>query len=184
MARSTKRLLEETLISLLEKKSLNEITVKELVEQAGVNRQTFYYNFKDIYDLLEWLFEERSKQLVEYCARVDDWREGFLETFRRLQKNRRLILNACGSLSRPTVERYLKTAFSAIIAPIIAERAAGLNILKEDLEFVTQMYVMGYVGLVFEWLDNGMTEQTGLYLDKFLKLVDGSAEYVLLKMAN
>ena len=56
MAIATKKLLADGLKELLEKKTLDKITVKELVATCGVNRQTFYYNFQDIYELLEWIF--------------------------------------------------------------------------------------------------------------------------------
>ena len=58
MAYATRQLLANSLKKLLQKKPLEKITIKELVEDCGVNRQTFYYNFQDIYDLLAWIFKE------------------------------------------------------------------------------------------------------------------------------
>ncbi len=43
--------------------TLNKITVKEIVNRCGVNRQTFYYHFRDIYDLLDWMFINEGKNL-------------------------------------------------------------------------------------------------------------------------
>ena len=54
MAKNTKLSLSTALLELLEAKPLDKITVTELVKKCGVNRQTFYYNFRDIYDLVEW----------------------------------------------------------------------------------------------------------------------------------
>ena len=64
MAIATKKLLADGLKELLGKKTLDKITVKELVTACGVNRQTFYYNFQDIYELLEEI-------LTEYIQDVD-----------------------------------------------------------------------------------------------------------------
>ena len=58
LAPSTKLALANALKKLLQKKFLDDITVKELVEECEVNRQTFYYHFQDIYDLVEWACEE------------------------------------------------------------------------------------------------------------------------------
>lgn len=184
MARSTKRLLADSLKKLLEKKTLDDITVKEIVELSGVNRQTFYYNFQDIYDLLEWIFDEESHRLIEEFDPEKDWSRGFTEVFKYLEDNRRLILNACQSLNRQSVENYLKICFSSFVSPIIRKKAEGTHVTDENLEFVTQLYVLGYVGLVFEWVDNGMTEGDELFLDKFIALVNGSTEYVLSKMTD
>ena len=57
MASSTKESLAAALKQLMNVKPIGKITVKELVEICGVNRQTVYYHFDDVYDLLEWVFE-------------------------------------------------------------------------------------------------------------------------------
>lgn len=51
MAHTTKRTLSETLKKILQEKSLDKVTVVDIVEASAINRQTFYYHFKDIYDL-------------------------------------------------------------------------------------------------------------------------------------
>ena len=53
MSNLTKKALRETMIKALNERPLDKIKVKELVEECGVNRNTFYYHYKDIYELLE-----------------------------------------------------------------------------------------------------------------------------------
>ena len=65
MSEITKKALAETLKKLLSKNKLNKITIKEITEDCGVNRQTFYYHFKDIYDLLEWIYKNEVIQEIE-----------------------------------------------------------------------------------------------------------------------
>lgn len=57
MLDTTKRALETSLKNLLLKKPVNKITINDITEDCGVNRATFYYHFKDIYDLIEWSCE-------------------------------------------------------------------------------------------------------------------------------
>ena len=54
MSQMTKRALVASLKELMAEKPLDKITVTDLTEHCGVNRMTFYYHFKDIYDLVEW----------------------------------------------------------------------------------------------------------------------------------
>lgn len=56
MAQFTKTAIIESFLHLLETRSIEKITVKDIVEDCGVNRKTFYYYFKDIYDLTESVF--------------------------------------------------------------------------------------------------------------------------------
>ena len=53
MSQTTKRALEASLKKLLLQKPLNKITINDITEDCGVNRMTFYYHFKDIYDLVD-----------------------------------------------------------------------------------------------------------------------------------
>ena len=58
MSQTTKRALEASLKKLLLRKPLNKITISDITEDCGVNRMTFYYHFKDIYDLVDWILME------------------------------------------------------------------------------------------------------------------------------
>ena len=61
MSQVTKRALEASLKNLLLKKPLSKITINDITEDCGINRMTFYYHFKDIYDLVEWSCRGRQK---------------------------------------------------------------------------------------------------------------------------
>ena len=56
MSQITKKALAQSLKNLLLKKPLNKITINDITDDCGINRMTFYYHFKDIYDLLEWIY--------------------------------------------------------------------------------------------------------------------------------
>ena len=60
----TKAAIKATFISLLNKKPLNKITVKEIVEECGINRNSFYYHFDDIPSLLEEILVEEADRFV------------------------------------------------------------------------------------------------------------------------
>lgn len=64
MSEVTKKALEQSLKNLLLKKPLTKITINDITEDCGINRMTFYYHFKDIYDLVEWsCLEDQEKRL-------------------------------------------------------------------------------------------------------------------------
>ena len=65
VAQTTKRALEASLKKLLLRKPLNKITINDITEDCGVNRMTFYYHFKDIYDLVDWILVEDATEALE-----------------------------------------------------------------------------------------------------------------------
>ena len=76
MSQMTKRALEASLKELLRHKPLDKITVSDLTDHCGVNRMTFYYHFKDIYDLVEWCCEEDAARALAGQKTYDTWQQG------------------------------------------------------------------------------------------------------------
>ena len=105
MSQVTKRALEASLKNLLLKKPLDKITINDITEDCGINRMTFYYHFKDIYDLIEWCCVEDAKKALEGKKTYDTWQQGFLQIFEAVLDNKPFILNVYHSVSREQVER-------------------------------------------------------------------------------
>ncbi|MDO4357655.1 MAG: TetR/AcrR family transcriptional regulator C-terminal domain-containing protein [Clostridia bacterium] len=186
MAIATKRLLAESLKKLLETRTLDKITVKEIVQDCGVNRQTFYYNFQDIYDLVEWIFQEEEKRIVGDKRTYDTWKDGLNAVLAYLQddRNRSLVLNACQSLSRPALNRSLKARVRPIMEEIVDSQMDGLRVSDEDRNFVIDAFVIMMDGVIFDWLDSGMQRAREEQVERMVKLVDGSVKHALIKMAE
>ena len=69
----TKLLIANSLRKLMKKKSLDKIKIREIVEDCGVNRQTFYYHFQDIYALVEWIYTYDGMQIFNEYKDDCDW---------------------------------------------------------------------------------------------------------------
>ena len=76
MANATKHALAGALLELLNTTTLDNITVKDIVERAQVSRQTFYYHFGDVYQLLDWAFQRAIRELGEMPE--ENWRDRLL----------------------------------------------------------------------------------------------------------
>lgn len=184
MALATKRLLADSLRQLLEKKPLDKITVKEIVENCGVNRQTFYYNFQDIYDLVEWIFRDTSEHLLETEHCEGDWKARLDVTARYLKENETLVWNALNGLNRVSLERFLKAEIYPIIKEVVDQKLGDHPILQEDREFIINVYVIGAIGLFFYWMDMGMESDYEMEINKLICLLDGSIEHLLAKFSD
>ena len=75
MSQMTKRALEASLKKLLLQKPLNKITISDIAEDCGISRMTFYYHFKDIYDLVEWVCVEDAARALAGKKTYDTWQE-------------------------------------------------------------------------------------------------------------
>lgn len=179
MASTTKEALGNALKKMLSVKPIDKITVKDLVEECGVNRQTFYYHFDDVYDLLEWVFEEDANLALPHEIVFEEWSDDVVTYFRYLMDNRNFVLNIFNSNNRSYLLRYLKEKLHFCVHGFAVIVAEGKNIEWSDLEFVCEFYSNAAVGFISQWFDAGMP-----YIDehdhqRYLTILKDSVENLL-----
>lgn len=179
MSQVTKRALEQSLKNLLLKKPLTKITVGDITEDCGINRMTFYYHFKDIYDLVEWSCLEDAKQALEEKKTYDTWQQGLLQIFKAVQENKPFILNVYRCVHREQVEKYLQPLVDQLLLNVINEEAAGITVRDEDKQFIAQVYSYMFIGLMLDWIKDDMREDPQQIVEKLSKLIKGSVSVAL-----
>ncbi|WP_407695571.1 TetR/AcrR family transcriptional regulator [Sarcina ventriculi] len=182
MSSITKIALADSLKKLLHVKTLDKITVKDIVEDCGVNRQTFYYHFHDIYDLLGWFFIKEAEKIVGNKKTYTTWHQGFLEAFKYVNNDKKLIINAYNSIGREYLENYLYSIVYGLLKDIVEEKAQGMNVSEEDKKFVADFYKYAFVGLSLEWIRMGMKDEPEYIIEKLSKLIKGDIEAGLKKL--
>ena len=179
MSQVTKRALEQSLKNLLLKKPLTKITVGDITDDCGINRMTFYYHFKDIYDLVEWSCLEDAKRALEEKKTYDTWQQGFLQIFKAVQENKPFILNVYRCVHREQVEKYLQPLVDQLLLNVINEEAAGITVRDEDKQFIAQIYSYMFIGLMLDWIKDDMREDPQQIVEKLSKLIKGSVSVAL-----
>ena len=179
MSQVTKRALEQSLKNLLLKKPLTKITVGDITDDCGINRMTFYYHFKDIYDLVEWSCLEDAKRALEEKKTYDTWQQGLLQIFKAVQENKPFILNVYRCVHREQVEKYLQPLVDQLLLNVINEEAAGITVRDEDKQFIAQVYSYMFIGLMLDWIKDDMREDPQQIVEKLSKLIKGSVSMAL-----
>lgn len=174
MAQTTKRALAASLKKLLAEKSLDNITVKDIVEDCGVNRQTFYYHFRDIYDLVEWIYTSEATAAIGAKRTYDTWQQGFLGLFTYALDNRAFVTRTYHSLSREHLERYLYHETYQLLISVVEECAQGVPARDDDKAFIAHFYKYGFVGLMLDWIGSGMKEEPQALIDRLSLLIHGN----------
>ena len=173
MSQTTKRALEASLKKLLLQKPLSKITVSDLTEDCGVSRMTFYYHFKDIYDLVEWSCVEDAARVLEGKKTYATWQDGFFQIFQAVEENKPFILNVYRSVSREQVESYLYKLTFDLLMGVVEEQSAGLSVRQEDKKFIADFYKYGFVGLMLDWIKHGMQEDPHQIIRRLSTLIHG-----------
>ena len=158
MSNITKRALEQSLKNLLLKKPLTKITISDITADCGMNRMTFYYHFKDIYDLVEWVCLEDAKRALDQKKTYDTWQEGLTSIFEAVLQNKPFILNVYHTTTQDSIERFLFTTVHDLILGVVREKAQGTNITEEQIQFIADFYKYSFVGIMLDWIQKGMYE--------------------------
>ncbi len=174
MANATKQALEASLKRLLLKKPLDKITINDLARDCGISRNTFYYHFRDIYDLVEWASREDAEQALAGCRASGAWQESLARFFQLMLDNKPFIMNAYRSVSREQVEAYLHKVLYGLLLDVVERRAEGMNVAEADKQFIAHFYKYAFAGLLLDWIRDGMREEPNRLVARLDLLTQGN----------
>ena len=151
---NTKKALAGALKRAMKKKSFQKITVSELIADCGVNRKTFYYHFEDIYDLLHWMLEEESVEVVRNYDLLLDFEEAVTFVINYVEENEHILNCAYDALGRDGLRRFFLSDFREICLTVIdgVEERTEVKLEAGYREFLSDFYANAVSGILVEWL--------------------------------
>ena len=179
MSQITKNALENSLKKLLLEKPLSKITVKDIAEDCGISRMTFYYHFRDVYELVEWSCYEDASRALEGKKHYSDWKEGFYQIFLAVKENKPFVLNVYHSVSREQIENYLFRLTFDLIKGVVEEESKGMVVRDEDKAFITNVYKYAFVGIVLDWIKGDMLKDPMELISDLEKVIHGGLKVAL-----
>lgn len=164
MANYTRKVILRTFQQMLAEKSFEKITVSALVVRCEISSNTFYYHFRDIYDLLDaWL--ESQKTAILNDPNVDkSWDAVLRALMHRMQENPKIVYHLSNSISRERLEQYVFSSVEPQLYTFVCEQAKGQNIPEKTLQMMTTFYCNSLLGFIlrFLWVDMKMDVDTSV----------------------
>ncbi|MDR3593196.1 TetR/AcrR family transcriptional regulator C-terminal domain-containing protein [Clostridium sp.] len=176
MKQHAKTIIINSFKDLLNKQSIDKITVKEICKQCGVNRQTFYYYFTDIMDIFKFIvFDELSSEIAQNRT-FETWEGGFLATLNYLKKNSRMILHVYRSTYWSEANIYFTNFSNKLLDDVVTECVNKMKVKLEgeDQIFIVNFYRHVFNGLIIDWVSGGMETEPQVILKKLLVMITGS----------
>lgn len=153
MAKQTQKFIMSTFMQLLEGESLDKITVRDIVEECEINRNTFYYHYSDIYDLLDDVFRvETEKFMSEDVDENTTFGEEYEKAACFVLKYKKAILHIYDSKKRDVLQNYLETLAFSFISRFVKKEADGYGLPDEDIDYITGFYTHAIVGNTLGWI--------------------------------
>lgn len=158
MLKTAKYAFADSLKKMLETKTLEHITVTDIVQDCGTTRQAFYYHFSDIYCLLEWIYMQEAAALLKNHCDIGSWQQGYRLILDWMQDNRQLVVNTFRSINREYLEIFMYNWLFPMLYEVVGKLAVGLNVKKENKEFIARFYTLSLIAISLDWVRTGMKE--------------------------
>lgn len=172
----TKKAIKETFIKLIEEHPLSKITIKDIVEECGINRNTFYYHYKDLPALIEEILKDEADATIEKYNTISSILECYDALTEFASNKKRAIMHIFRSVSRDVFEHHLMNIGEYFISCYVEHAlkdelvAKGIKELgEEDKKSIIEYFKCVSFGLVIEWLNNGMDEERAKSIRKIFQ---------------
>lgn len=174
MAQFTKKAIMQCFIQMLNESPMDKISVVDIAERCGINRNTFYYYYCDIYALVKELFTIEAQRIAEKELSCATWQEVCLEALEFVRENRRAVYHLFHSNHRDLLEEYLYDVAHLEMVNFVRREAEGMPVKEEDINSLALFYTSALVGLVTRWMLEGMKADVESILDNIGRLITGN----------
>ena len=156
MNRRTKSAIIEKFKALMLKKPAKKITVRELVEECGINRKTFYYHFEDIYDMLRKMLKQDTEAILARGDLIKDHDLIIDLTLDYIEQNMVILKNILSCTGRTELYSFLNATVNAPIYSLVVEveEKLGLSAGDEYKQFLADFFTRAVSGVLVDWIEN------------------------------
>lgn len=184
MTKMTKKALAAALKKLLEKKPLSKITVTDIAEECEINRHTFYYHFRDIYDLIEWIYENEAEQYILGDGIPGTWQEGLRQLFQYILDNRKFVVETYMFFQKDHLLQFVHKHAAQLVSHIMESEKEKIRISQEKQKFAVDFYAFALEGIIYAWVKNGMKHDPEEIIRMLSAMIEGAGGTTLQHLAD
>lgn len=150
MASITKNMISDAFLDLTKEKDIDKITVKDIVEKCNITRQTFYYHFQDIMDVIEWSMQQRMEEILSKSLKVTSMQEAVRILVSSVDKHPEIIIKLMNSQKREQTERLLINTIRSYMQEMIDKKELFMDMKRSDLKMAIKFFSYAIVGILLE----------------------------------
>ncbi|MGN0773869.1 MAG: TetR/AcrR family transcriptional regulator [Candidatus Ventricola sp.] len=184
MASFTRKAIMDSCLRLLEERPVDKITVKDIVEDCGINRNTFYYHFEDLPSLINAIFMEDAEKTIQESFVINSLWECFDSVINFALKRRRVVMHVYHSSHWAVYEQQMFMICGHAVTQYV-EKLLGdmgdLQVQENDKRIIIQAYTCECYGQIISWLNSSMKEDFLQDMIRLCRLREGEVRELLLR---
>lgn len=167
-----KKALAESLEELLKKKTIDEITVNDIIERVGISRTTFYRHFADKYELINWVYGQYMEELERKHTKNTDFRQIMVELFKFFYLKRIFFSKIMYYTGQNSFYSYFFSRTSEYLAAQFFDSMNLKEIMAAD-KYMLSYHCGGILRVAYEWIEDGCRQKPEELADILLEIVNG-----------
>ena len=146
-----KTVITTTFVAMVKQKGIDKITVKSLIDACNISRQTFYYHFRDIMEVIEWSLEQATQDMLSRSLKAENPVEALSILISSAVENRTLIFKLLNSQRREQIEQLFVQAARTYLQELIRNRPHQVALDYADTEVALDFWAYGITGTLFQY---------------------------------
>lgn len=175
----TKQAIRISFMKLLNERPVSQITVKDIVQDCGINRNSFYYHYQDLPSMIEEIILEETDEIIRQHPTVESLEEGLDVAVSFAMKNRRAALHLYNSSNRDLFEQHLWRICEYVVDTYISTAFADSPIGAADKSIIIRYYKWNCFGAVMDLLRGGMKDDIQALFYRMGQLKKGMLEEMI-----
>lgn len=179
MAGFTKKAIRESFVKLLNERPFSQITVKDVVDNCGINRNTFYYYFQDLPQLVETIVNEDAQRIIREHPNIGSIEDCIDAMIGFALENRKAVMHIYHSINRDIYEQYQWKICEHTVTTYVDGILSGRSVAASDRKLMIDYLKCVCFGLAMGWLETGMQENIQARLHRICELRQGDLEQMI-----
>ncbi len=181
MSNLTEKAIKEAFLTLLDKKPIARISVKDIVEECGINRNSFYYHYSDINELVSEIIREEIDNAIGGHKVVNSLEASFEVALSFILDHKKPMYHIFNSLSRDSFEKALLAVCEYGIGAYLKDYKGFGDLSETDRRMIINLYKYETFGAIIDWLNGGMKNDTLEIVKRLREVNEGYLDTVIAK---
>lgn len=181
----TKSAIAASMKQLMQKIPFDHITIADIIKKCGISRKTFYYHFKDKYDLINWIFStEIIDQIVENTT-LDNLEQCNLQLCHYVRDNKVFCANAINESGQNSLIQFLYSYVERQINILCREAVSQKILSGDDVKFLIDYYYNAFTGVLKTWIKDDLKDSPETIVKRWMSVVNQNLEnYISMIQGN
>lgn len=179
MAGFTRKAIRESFVRLLNERPLSQITVKDVVDDCGINRNTFYYYFQDLPQLAETIVNEDAQRIIREHPTIGSIEDCINAMIGFALENRKAVMHIYHSINRDIYEQHQWKICEHVVTTYVDGILSGRTVAESDRKLIIDYLKCVCFGLAMGWLESGMQEDIQASVHRICELRQGDLDQII-----